>query len=78
MKSFKVCMSLILLAFFFAGCSCNKAFVTGVDDYANTILPDYRAYVQNDESITEDSKRIRIQTADSFRALIDEAKTNSD
>ena len=30
-----------------------------------------------DDSISEDSKRIRLQTADMFRALIDDAK-NSD
>jgi hypothetical protein len=78
MKRLEVWIVLILIAFFYVGCSCNKPFVAGVDDYATTILPDYRAYVQNDESITEDSKRIRIQTADSFRALIDEAKANSD
>jgi len=75
-KSLVVCIVLISLAFFFTGCSCNKSFVTGVDDYANTILPDYKAYVQNDESISVESKRIRVQTADSFRALIDEAKAN--
>ena len=77
MRRLIVCIVLILVAFFYAGCSCNKELVAGVDDYATTILPDYRAYVNGDDSISEDSKRIRLQTADMFRALIDDAK-NSD
>ncbi len=75
MRRLNVCMLLVsLMFFFFVGCCYNKAFVAGVDNYADTILPDYRAYVNGDDSISEDSKRIRLQTADMFRALIDDEK----
>ena len=57
-----------------SGCSLNKQFVRSVDDYTKVILPEYRAYVQSDSSLGEDTKRIRSQTADRFQMLVNDAK----
>jgi hypothetical protein len=56
-----------------SGCAADGAFERAVDGYAEAILPEYRAYVAEDEGLSEASKRIRLQTADRFEALIDAA-----
>ncbi|MBI2933234.1 MAG: hypothetical protein HYY16_16435 [Planctomycetes bacterium] len=56
------------------GCSTNGGFVQAVDGYAQVVLPEYRRYVQADPKLDEDSRRIRLQTADRFQQLIEEAK----
>lgn len=57
----------------FAGCSLNKAFVKSVNDYTQTILPEYKQYIEKDPGLDEDTKRIRLQTAQKFQELIDDA-----
>ena len=62
-----------LAAAVLGGCAVDGAFVQAVDGYAAVILPEYRAYVAGDEALSVESKRIRLQTADRFEALIDAA-----
>jgi len=74
-KNYKMKKTYILLIFLFCfGCGINSEFVKGVDGYSSIILPEYKDYVENDNTLSEDSKRIRKQTADSFQKLIDESK----
>jgi len=56
------------------GCGANRQFVKAVDGYTRIILPEYKEYVQRDTTIAEDTKRIRIQSAEQFQALVDDAK----
>jgi hypothetical protein len=65
---------MILLVFFVGGCSVNKEFVKAVDGYTKVILPEYKGYIANDTSLNEDTKRIRLQTAEKFQELVNEAK----
>lgn len=61
------------------GCAgLNKQFVAGIDGYAQVILPEYRAYVDKDTSLSPSTKKIRVESADGMRALIDEAQKASD
>lgn len=55
------------------GCTLNQAFVKSVSDYTDTILPEYREYVESDTTLSDDTRRIRKQTADKFQALVDDA-----
>ncbi len=57
-----------------AGCAVNQEFVRSVDGYTRVILPDYKEYVEKDPALSEDTRRIRIQTADRFQELVDAAK----
>jgi hypothetical protein len=65
---------MILLVFVVGGCSVNKEFVKGVDGYTKVILPEYKDYVASDPALSENTKRIRVQTADKFQELVNEAK----
>lgn len=72
---------LILIAIFSSfmiGCALDRSFVKSVDDYAKTILPEYKEYIQEDPNLEKDTKRIRIQTADKFQQLINDAIKESD
>lgn len=55
------------------GCTVDGEFAVAVDGFAAVILPEYRAYVTDDPALSADTKRIRLQTADRFEALIDAA-----
>jgi len=68
------CIFMILLVFLIGGCSVNKEFVKGVDGYTKVILPEYKDYISNDTTLNEDTKRIRLQTAEKFQELVNEAK----
>jgi hypothetical protein len=57
-----------------SACSTCPDFVRAVDGYTKVILPDYRNYVNADPSLSPDTKRIRIQTADKFQELVDAAR----
>lgn len=59
--------------FLFSGCALNKEFVKAVDGYANTFIPEYKTYIQNDTSLSEDTKRIRTQSADKFLETVTNA-----
>ncbi|OPX20562.1 MAG: hypothetical protein BZ151_03200 [Desulfobacca sp. 4484_104] len=56
------------------GCSVNQDFVRGVDGYTQIILPEYKAYIAKDPQLSPDTKRIRLQSADKFQQLVDDAK----
>jgi len=72
------CIVLGALCLLCLGCSSlDRAFVRSVNGYANVILPEYREYIQKDSSLSDDTRRIRTQTADKFRQLIDEAVKES-
>ena len=59
----------------FVGCtSPDQAFVKSVDGFAGVILPAYTGYVQKDQDLDEDTIRIRLNTAEQFQRLIDQAK----
>ena len=70
------CMVILLVfaSVLVAGCSVNHEFVKAVDGYTKVILPEYKDYITSDPDLSEDTKRIRIQTADKFQELVDEAK----
>jgi hypothetical protein len=70
------CMVIILVfaSVLVVGCSVNQEFVKAVDGYTKVILPEYKDYITNDPDLSEDTMRIRIQTADKFQELVDEAK----
>ena len=68
------CIFMILLIFVVGGCSVNKEFVKAVDGYTKVILPEYKDYISNDTNLNENTKRIRLQTADKFQELVNEAK----
>lgn len=73
----KKILLVLLVITFIAGCKgLNEDFVRGVDGYTKVILPPYKNYIKNDTKLDADSKRIRIQTADKFQQLVDEAKKN--
>lgn len=55
------------------GCAVDEGFVAAVDGYSQAILPEYRAYILADEGLSPETKRIRLQTAERFEALIDTA-----
>jgi len=63
----------ISLSVFILGCSLNSEFVKAVEGYANVVLPEYRTYIEKDTNLDDNTKRIRIQTADKFQELIDDA-----
>ena len=65
----RLAVAIILL--FCAGCMPNRAFVSAVDMHTAVILPEYRAYVAADATLDETSIRIRLESADALRALID-------
>jgi len=70
-------MRIVMLGFIFMacmGCSVNKQFVGAVDGYSQVILPEYKSYIQKDSTLSQDTKRIRTQSADKFQALVDHAK----
>ena len=71
-----ILMVLAMVGFLNTGCCCgpHAVFVKAVDQDARLILPQYKAYVGGDPTLNDDSKRIRIQTADELQKLIDEAK----
>lgn len=56
------------------GCSLNQDFVRGVDGYSGVILPEYEEYVKQDPKLDDDSRRIRLQTSERFRKLVQEAR----
>ena len=68
------CIFMILLVFLVGGCSVNKEFVKAVDGYTKVILPEYKDYISSDTGLNEDTKRIRLQTAEKFQELVNEAK----
>lgn len=76
MRKTIVCLFAALLLFGFVGCSLNKEFVQQVDRNWQLIGPEYTAYVEADPALSEDSKRIRKRTAETFTALIEEARRN--
>lgn len=57
-----------------SGCSVNQDFVRAVDGYTKVILPEYQDYIKNDPKLSTDTKRIRIQSAEKFQELVDNAK----
>jgi len=60
---------------FLVGCTTpNQSFIKSVDGFASVILPAYTSYVQKDQSLDEDTVRIRLNTAEQFQKLIDQAK----
>lgn len=63
-----------LLMLTLAGCTLNAAFVRQVDSHTALILPEYQAYVAADPALGATSKRIRTQSAQALRNLIETAK----
>lgn len=67
-----------LLLTILSGCSLNRSFVRSVKVYTDVILPEYKVYINNDSTLREDSKKIRIRTAEKFEGLINDALRESD
>lgn len=64
---------IILLFLTLQGCSLNKQFVQAIDQYATTCIPEYKEYVMGDSTLSDDSKRIRLQSADKFLETVSRA-----
>jgi len=71
MKKLILCTAFVLAL---AGCSINQQFVETCDNTWQVIGPEYVEYVQKDETLDEDTKKIRLRTAEIFTRLIEEAK----
>lgn len=65
---------LFLCALLTGCCGLNAAFVKATDDSWQVIGPEYEAYVAGDAKLDEGTKKIRLNSAKTFTALIDEAK----
>ncbi len=74
MKKIMACSLILVISMVIVGCAANQDFVRSVDGYTRVILPDYKNYVQKDPTLSDDTKRIRIQAADKFQELVDSAK----
>lgn len=68
-----VLLGLALATMFVAGCAINTAFVHTMKFSADLILPEYKAYVEQDPNLDEASKKARIAAADEWQKTIDEA-----
>lgn len=66
-------LAAVMATLFISSCTLNQAFVKSISDYTDTILPEYKEYIEKDTTLTEDTKRIRKQTADKFQALVNDA-----
>ena len=64
---------IVSVVILFAGCSLDKQFVTSINQYLDVILPEYKEYVKEDIDISDDTKRIRTQTADRLDSLVSNA-----
>jgi hypothetical protein len=60
---------LLLISLLFAGCACPE--IDSLKSLNETILPEYEAYVEKDENLTEAGKKIRKLRLKTFRRLID-------
>lgn len=58
------------------GCSVNQDFVETCQESWETIKPEYVEYVKEDESLTTESKEIRIKTANNLSQLLEEASND--
>jgi hypothetical protein len=56
--------------------SVNCTFAEGNKAYADTVLPEYKAYIDADPNLDAESKSIRKETADKWVKLIDDALTD--
>ena len=65
---------LALCALMLNGCLPDQAFVRAVDNHTAVILPEYKAYIADDEKLDDTSKRIRTESADALTELIEAAK----
>jgi hypothetical protein len=73
MKKF---LMVFLLSVSFCGCMSSSAkFVKNMDASAQTILPQYKSYVLQDQTIQQKEALKRLETADRMRALIDVQKS---
>jgi hypothetical protein len=64
---------LVVAVLLVGSCSLNHQFVKSVDSCNSLILPEYKEYVAKDTSISDDTKRIRIRTADELNSMVKEA-----
>ena len=68
-------MKFALLLLLLCGCgSLDKSFVKAVDSSQSLIVPRYINYVLNDPTLDEDTKKVRIKTAEDFQDLVEKAK----
>jgi len=67
---------LIAVAVLAAGCcgTINEQFVKAVDVNWGVVSPEYKAYLEADESLSPKSKELRLKTIEEFSELIKEAK----
>ena len=54
-------------------CAPDAAFVKAADGYADAILPEYEAYVKADATLSESTKKIRLDSAAGLRRLLEAA-----
>ena len=64
----------VLVCLLAVGCGVNRAFVEAVSANWAAIGPEYVAYVEADQSLSDGERRSRLLTAELMNALIDEAQ----
>lgn len=69
----RLLIPIFIVVVFLAGCTPNQVFVKAVRQHTSVILPEYKAYIQNDDTLSEQSKTIRMESADELTALLAEA-----
>jgi len=70
MKLFVSLLACVLLA----GCCAHGPFIQAVDSYTKVMLPEYETYIQNDTTLSLETKQIRVQSAERFKIMVDKAK----
>ncbi len=74
MRTLIIVIVLLLALSPMAGCMPHAAFVNQVDSHMALILPEYQAYIANDPNLDATTRRIRIESAESLRSLVETAK----
>lgn len=71
---FRACVISIIMAFVIGCSSIDKEFVRAIDSGTSVIIPRYIEYTKNDQTLDDETKQIRIKTAEDLRDLIKKAK----
>lgn len=64
----------LVLTPFLASCPAPQTYVVADEAIYNAIAPDYRAYVETDNALTDETKKTKLRTLKAWRRMIDNAK----
>ena len=77
MKYAIIVLMFLWLLVLMTGCTPHAAFVRQVDSHTRLILPEYQVYLAADPALDATSKRIRTQSVQALRDLIETAKVEA-